>query len=164
MEDDKLCDRCKAINLEQLFNYSGPVTSKGKRIVSLGKSAPELKKSSCQLCRLFAAVRGGGGGEVDRRYHLRAFSSLTRHKQRITKARVSEKPFFFLAVTRSYLGQSQSDNSLQNAVILPQILVTANTSAPWSLLGHHVLLAYPTRLHPAQMLDRPLPKPSFKEL
>jgi hypothetical protein len=144
MEDDDLCDRCKGINLEEAFNYSGPITSKGKQIVSLGKITPEWKKSSCQLCRLFAFIRVHSGGQVNRRYHLRAFSSLTRHNMRITKARASKKPSILLALTGTYHHEQSSRHKvLQRAVILPQSLPTTNTLEPWALLGHHVLHSPP---------------------
>jgi hypothetical protein len=104
-EPETLCERCTNIDLNSVFNDSGPISSKGRPIASLGDISTQ-ENSACQLCRLFAAVRvpKKPQGVLDNRaYQLRAFSCLTKHGLKISKARLLKRPSIVLSV---FQGQS----------------------------------------------------------
>jgi Heterokaryon incompatibility protein (HET) len=73
-QDDLLCDRCRKIDLEDVFRPSYQHAG-GREIMSLGEI--DLSWKTCPLCRLFGAVHvpvePGYRRPKNRGHHLRAF-------------------------------------------------------------------------------------------
>lgn len=78
-QDDELCERCKAIDLDEAFkSHPAHATRSGREIVSFGEIDSQWRDSRCPLCRLFAAIHGPltkPARYKNRGHHLRAIDS-----------------------------------------------------------------------------------------
>jgi hypothetical protein len=80
--EETLCDNCQEIDLKTAFKQPlNRYKETGVAIANLGSRTKAWNKSSCTLCRLFAAV--SSLSEDSKSYHLRAMSFIqaTRHSE-----------------------------------------------------------------------------------
>ncbi|MCJ1457285.1 hypothetical protein MMC28_007652 [Mycoblastus sanguinarius] len=78
-DEESLCDGCKRIDLETVFNSRDQLGKSGFIVADLGYRTSLWEKSTCPLCRLFAAVRVQPDEKLEPRptkYFLRAVSFL----------------------------------------------------------------------------------------
>jgi Heterokaryon incompatibility protein (HET) len=77
-ERDELCSRCRALDLEAIFQMKIKV-DRGSFITDLGASGATLKTSDCVMCRLFGSMSPSdfddNGLARNELCHLRAFSA-----------------------------------------------------------------------------------------
>jgi hypothetical protein len=78
-ELDRLCARCRAIDLKAIFQKEIKVDERGSFIMDLQASIEELKASACDMCQLFGSVGPSDfnedGSARTEQCHLRAFSA-----------------------------------------------------------------------------------------
>jgi Heterokaryon incompatibility protein (HET) len=95
-----LCDRCRRINFEAIFNVrSQDIGLHGTPVFELGSIVSEERLADCSLCALFASAAFGPlGGEAWRSplpnnggdlWHLRLFSALQMLRLKHTKHRLN---------------------------------------------------------------------------
>lgn len=97
-DTSNLCDRCRCINFEAIFNVPGQeIGLQGTPVFELGSLVPEQRLADCSLCALFASTAFGPLGQKvwtspvpdhgSDSWHLRLYSALQMLRLKHTKSR-----------------------------------------------------------------------------
>jgi hypothetical protein len=141
-EADRLCPRCRAIDLEAIFQKEIRL-ERGSFITDLQASVEELKASVCDMCQLFGSMSPSdfneNGSARSKRCHLRAFSG-NRVFAGLTATEMPEiHNTTLLGVVRVKISDTNSGKNFSYQRIIEGLMETGYLCSPQANQGQPVL-------------------------